>query len=182
MVLREKHPIGSYRAPGRRERARRHRQSRGGRTTQRVKADPNVPKSERKRSDAKDLCVYLNMSESKNPAHKGRGYIGKSDDWYYRWRQHNGEVGGGAWKTVKMRPWRHVLRVRGFRDASDAFSFEWHAQQIRAGRRPKDWEQQLVAAGLSALLPDAKCLELRKLLMHFAAVRDGRPELELVLP
>jgi len=31
-----------------------------------------------------------------------------------RIRQHNGEIGSGAWRTKKKRPWEMVLCIYGF--------------------------------------------------------------------
>lgn len=57
-----------------------------------------------------------------------RTYVGYTNNPSRRIRQHNGEIQGGAKKTIKGRPWRFALIVSGFANEHDALSFEWYWQ------------------------------------------------------
>jgi hypothetical protein len=73
----------------------------------------------------KMLCVYWIKSGAKR-------YIGKTvNGAQHRLRQHNGEIGGGAWTTrlkPGQKPWVIIHVVTGFRDATEALCFEWQLQ------------------------------------------------------
>ncbi|XP_048325088.2 uncharacterized protein LOC107411517 [Ziziphus jujuba] len=66
---------------------------------------------------------YLLVSLS--PRHKGHTYIGFTVNPRRRIRQHNGEIGCGAWRTKKRRPWEMVLCIYGFPTNVSALQFEW---------------------------------------------------------
>jgi predicted GIY-YIG superfamily endonuclease len=57
-----------------------------------------------------------------------RIYIGYTNDFPHRIRQHNGEILGGAKKTHRFRPWKKLCSVHGFYDNSSALRFEWRLQ------------------------------------------------------
>ena len=52
-----------------------------------------------------------------------------TNDFFNRWRQHNGEIKGGAHATtMKVKrgyTWKRLLYVYGFPDWSSALQFEW---------------------------------------------------------
>ena len=45
-----------------------------------------------------------------------------------RLRQHNGEIVGGAYKTLYKRPYEMMCIIEGFPDRHTALSYEWHFQ------------------------------------------------------
>ncbi|KAL0434929.1 UNVERIFIED_CONTAM: Structure-specific endonuclease subunit SLX12 [Sesamum radiatum] len=58
------------------------------------------------------FACYLLTSLS--PRFKGQTYIGFTVNPRRRIRQHNGEIGSGAWRTKRKRPWEMVLCIYGF--------------------------------------------------------------------
>lgn len=67
-------------------------------------------------------CYLLS---SLNPRHKGHTYIGFTVNPSRRIRQHNGEIGSGAFRTKSRRPWEMVLCIYGFPTNISALQFEW---------------------------------------------------------
>ncbi|PRQ34740.1 putative GIY-YIG nuclease superfamily, structure-specific endonuclease subunit Slx1 [Rosa chinensis] len=59
------------------------------------------------------------------PRYKGHTYIGFTVNPRRRIRQHNGEIGRGAWRTKKKRPWEMALCIYGFPTNTSALQFEW---------------------------------------------------------
>ncbi|KAK9940953.1 hypothetical protein M0R45_017585 [Rubus argutus] len=62
---------------------------------------------------------------SRCPRYKGHTYIGFTVNPRRRIRQHNGEIGRGAWRTKKKRPWEMALCIYGFPTNTSALQFEW---------------------------------------------------------
>lgn len=68
---------------------------------------------------------YCYLLKSTLEKYKNDTYIGFSDDVLHRLRQHNGEIGGGAYKTSKKRPWTIVMVISNFPNKIIALKFEW---------------------------------------------------------
>lgn len=59
-----------------------------------------------------------------------RTYIGSTNNFEKRLRQHNREIKGGAIYTTKYgTDWRPIAIVEGFKDRSDVLKFEWSAKR-----------------------------------------------------
>ncbi|PIN01962.1 hypothetical protein CDL12_25527 [Handroanthus impetiginosus] len=78
---------------------------------------------ERRAEGARFFACYLLTSLS--PRFKGHTYIGYTVNPRRRIRQHNGEIGSGAWRTKRKRPWEMVLCIYGFPTNIGALQFEW---------------------------------------------------------
>ena len=55
---------------------------------------------------------------------EGRTYVGATNDFKRRLRQHNGEIHGGA-KSTHGRQWSPAIHVQGFEDRHALLRFEW---------------------------------------------------------
>ncbi|GAA5968672.1 hypothetical protein JCM11641_007720 [Rhodosporidiobolus odoratus] len=65
---------------------------------------------------------------------RGGTYIGSTPDPPRRFKQHSGEIKGGAWKTQRGRPWEMEVNVYGFPSKLQALQFEWAWQNPHASR------------------------------------------------
>ncbi|XP_073142585.1 uncharacterized protein [Henckelia pumila] len=79
--------------------------------------------AEAKEKGGRFFACYLLTSLS--PRFKGHSYVGFTVNPRRRIRQHNGEIGSGAWRTKKKRPWEMVLCIYGFPTNVSALQFEW---------------------------------------------------------
>ena len=68
-------------------------------------------------------CVYL--LRSLNPRYSRRTYIGYTVNPERRIRQHNGEIVGGAKRTIRARPWKMVCYIEGFPNQRTGLQYEW---------------------------------------------------------
>ncbi|GAA5926061.1 endonuclease [Sporobolomyces koalae] len=75
-------------------------------------------------------CYLL---RSFNPK-RGGTYIGSTPDPPRRYKQHSGEIVGGAFKTRLRRPWEMELIVHGFPTKLQALQFEWAWQNPHMSR------------------------------------------------
>lgn len=78
------------------------------------------------------LCYILKSSVS------NRTYVGYTINFPHRIRQHNGEIVGGAKRTMKGRPWYPICLIRGFYEASAALRFEYRLQHPRRRKRKSE--------------------------------------------
>jgi len=67
--------------------------------------------------------VYLLKSKVSN-----RFYVGYTVNIQKRIRQHNGEISGGARKTIRNRPWEVVMYISGFQYEKTAMQYEYMIQ------------------------------------------------------
>ncbi|XLR06353.1 hypothetical protein S83_034291 [Arachis hypogaea] len=88
---------------------------------------------------------------SLNPRFKGHTYIGFTVNPRRRIRQHNGEIGCGAWRTKKKRPWEMVLCIYGFPTNVAALQFKFVLSTL-----PRIWASHQEAANTSIHLPSCE--------------------------
>lgn len=81
--------------------------------------------------------VYLLTPRNPTYTHKC-SYIGFSINPLHRIRQHNGEILGGAKKTLKLRPWDIVCVITGFTSKTYALQFEWAWQHTSKSKLVRD--------------------------------------------
>ena len=62
--------------------------------------------------------VYILQSENLS-------YVGMTNDFIHRWRQHNGFIKGGARYTKKASKWEPVCIIDGFINKQQAMQCEW---------------------------------------------------------
>ena len=65
------------------------------------------------------LICYCIQSECKK-----KTYVGATNDFSRRIRQHNGEISGGAKSTAGFN-WQPIIHVQGFKDRHQLLRFEW---------------------------------------------------------
>lgn len=73
-------------------------------------------------------CYFLTNTEK--PRYT---YVGITNNFKRRLRQHNGEIVGGAKYTRRYRPWRQFIQVTGFPSKRAALQFEWAVKRKSRG-------------------------------------------------
>ena len=68
--------------------------------------------------------VYILKSKSCE-----RTYVGMTNDFFKRWRQHNSEIKGGAKYTHKYKNWYPILILDGFHTINVACQCEWRLKR-----------------------------------------------------
>jgi len=64
------------------------------------------------------FLVYILRSDN-------RSYIGMTNDFFKRWKQHNKIIKGGAKYTSKYDNWYPICIIDGFKTKSEAMQCEW---------------------------------------------------------
>ncbi len=64
-------------------------------------------------------------------------YVGITNDFTHRLKQHNGIIKGGAKATKKYEDWVLGYYISGFENKNNVLSFEWHMHHPN-GKRKKD--------------------------------------------
>jgi predicted GIY-YIG superfamily endonuclease len=68
----------------------------------------------------KEYICYIIVSHNSN-----KTYVGITNNFEKRLRQHNGELVGGAKYTHDGRPWRLAAMIKGFQEHKQVLQFEW---------------------------------------------------------
>lgn len=64
-------------------------------------------------------------------------YIGMTNDFFRRWRQHIGDLKGGAkYTTRKGKDWYPILIIDGFKTMKEAMQCEWKLKHNRNYKGP----------------------------------------------
>ena len=58
-------------------------------------------------------------------------YIGMTNDFLRRWKQHNRIIKGGAKYTAKYDNWSPICIIDGFKNKSEAMQCEWKLKRVR---------------------------------------------------
>ena len=58
-------------------------------------------------------------------------YIGMTNDFFKRWKQHNKILKGGAKYTSKYNNWNPICIVDGFKNKSEAMQCEWKLKRVK---------------------------------------------------
>lgn len=78
----------------------------------------------------RDYIVYCLISA--DPKHANQTYVGITNNFARRIRQHNGEIKGGARRTRGYRPWKPLFHIVGFTKIQ-ALQLEWTIKHKRRG-------------------------------------------------
>jgi len=68
--------------------------------------------------------VYIIKSDN-------RSYIGMTNDFFKRWKQHNKIIKGGAKYTSKYENWSPICIIDGFETKSEAMQCEWKLKRAK---------------------------------------------------
>lgn len=79
-------------------------------------------------TDSRDYLVYC-LQSTITPS---RTYVGVTNNWPRRIRQHNGELVGGAKTTRAHRPWKGLIHITGL-TKTEALQLEWAWKHRRKG-------------------------------------------------
>ena len=63
-------------------------------------------------------------------------YVGMTNNFFRRWRQHNNEIKGGAKYTKKKNYWYPICIIDGFPDKQSACQCEWRLKHSKPYKGP----------------------------------------------
>ena len=83
--------------------------------------------------------VYVIQCNNKN-------YVGMTHNFFRRWRQHNGEIQGGAKYTTRHRKdmWYPILIIDGFKTMQEAMQCEWKLKRKHGITKRIQWANELL--------------------------------------
>ncbi len=85
--------------------------------------------------------VYLLKCEN-------RTYIGMTNDFFHRWRQHIGEIKGGAKYTSKMgKDWYPICIIDGFKTKKEACQCEWRWKRKKGDIKRVKYINDMIQSG-----------------------------------
>lgn len=85
--------------------------------------------------------VYLLKCEN-------RTYIGMTNDFFHRWRQHIGEIKGGAKYTSKMgKDWYPICIIDGFKTKKEACQCEWRWKRKKGAEKRVIYINDMIQSG-----------------------------------
>ena len=78
----------------------------------------------------------------------GRTYVGMTNDFFRRWKHHNGYLSGGAKYTTKYKSsshlWNPILIIDGFLTMKEAMQCEWKLKRKHGPRKRIQWTHTLL--------------------------------------
>lgn len=96
--------------------------------------------------------IYILVSENRK-----RTYVGVTNNFQRRIRQHNGELVGGAKATRGNRPWLPFLQITSL-DKITALRLEWRLHHCRIGKGIEGRVRALIPALYSIELPTCQLI------------------------
>ena len=77
-----------------------------------------------------------------------RTYIGMTNDFLHRWRQHIGELKGGAKYTSKMgKDWYPICIIDGFKTKKEACQCEWRWKRKKGAEKRVMYINDMIESG-----------------------------------
>ncbi len=77
-----------------------------------------------------------------------RTYIGMTNDFFHRWRQHIGEIKGGAKYTSKMgKDWYPICIIDGFKTKKEACQCEWRWKRKKGAEKRVRYINDMIKSG-----------------------------------
>jgi predicted GIY-YIG superfamily endonuclease len=84
--------------------------------------------------------VYILRSGAKS-------YVGMTNDFFHRWRQHIGELKGGAKYTTRFgTDWYPILIIDGFQTMREAMQCEWKVKRRKGHHKRVNWVYELLTS------------------------------------
>uniref|UniRef100_A0A6C0F5N9 GIY-YIG domain-containing protein n=1 Tax=viral metagenome TaxID=1070528 RepID=A0A6C0F5N9_9ZZZZ len=80
---------------------------------------------------------------------KNKSYIGMTNDFWRRWRQHNGWIRGGAKYTTRNTSdelWMPLLIIDNFKTKKEAMQCEWKLKRKKGYMKRVEWAYTLLTS------------------------------------